>query len=190
MRGLRRFLVRLRASLTRHRDDARLTAEVEEHLALQTADHMRMGMSPEEARRHAVLKFGGVEAIKDDFRDQHGLLFLESLLQDLRHALRGLRKSPGFSVLAVLTLAIGIAATNTAFTIVNTVLIRDLPFESPDQIVRLGVRRTPDAMPLVSYPEFRDWEQSSRSFTGMAALEQTTMNIGDDEHAPEQVEGT
>jgi putative ABC transport system permease protein len=119
-----------------------------------------------------------------------GFLFLEQLAQDVRYGFRGLRRNPGFAATAVLTLSVGIAATNTAFTIVNTVLIRDLPFPSADRIFQLGVRRASDAMPLSSYPDFRDWERVNTTFEGLAAFEQTVMSVSDQERAAEQVEGT
>src|SRR6185437_1656436 len=94
MRFARRFLKRLRSWATTKRDEERLRAEIEEHLALQTAENLRAGLSPVEARRQAVLKFGAVEAIREGYRDQRGLPFIETLIRDLRHALRSLRKAP------------------------------------------------------------------------------------------------
>ena len=91
MRALRRFLKRLTSWATTLEDEERLRAEIEEHLALQTAENVRAGLSSVEARRQAVLKFGAVEAMKESYRDQRGLPFLETLIQDTRHALRRFR---------------------------------------------------------------------------------------------------
>jgi hypothetical protein len=119
MRVIRRFLKRLNSWATTNKDEERLRAEIEEHLAAQTAENIRAGLPPEEARCQAVLKFGAVEATKESYRDQRGLPFIENLIRDLRHALRGLRKAPAFTITTVLTLALGIGATTSIFTLVH-----------------------------------------------------------------------
>src|SRR5256885_1109260 len=138
MKALRRFFARLVTSTMGRRDDERLREEVEEHLALQTAENLRAGLSPVEARRQAVLKFGAIEAIKEDYRDQRVLQFLETLLQDTRYALRRLRKTPVFAVAAALTLALGIGATTSIFTLVHAVLLKSLPVSNPGHLYRVG----------------------------------------------------
>src|ERR1022692_1316657 len=138
MRALRRFIWR-RTSWTRtRRDEERLRAEIAEHIALQTADNLRAGMSPAEASRQAMLRFGGVESMKEEYRDQRSLPFMETLLQDSRHAVRRLRKAPAFTATTILTLALGIGATTSIFTLVHAVLIKSLAVSNPLELYRLG----------------------------------------------------
>src|SRR3984885_766924 len=124
---LRRFCKRLGASLRIRQDEDRLQGEIEEHIVLQTADNLRAGLPPLEARRQAILKFGAVEAIRESYRDQRGLPFMETLIQDTRHAFRRLRKAPAFTITTILTLALGIGATTSIFTLVHAVLLKSLP---------------------------------------------------------------
>src|SRR5260370_25538545 len=131
MRTLRRFFKRLSSWATKEQNEERLRTEIEEHLALQAAENIRAGLAPEEARRQAVLKFGAVEAMKDSYRDQRGLPFLETLIQDTRHALRRLRMAPAFTIATILTLALGIGATTSIFTLANAVLLKSLPLAHP-----------------------------------------------------------
>ena len=171
MRVLRRLIARLSNFATRRRDDERLREEIEEHLTLQTAENLRVGLAPAEASRQAMLKFGAVEAIKEEFRAERGMLFIETLLQDIRFALRMLRKSPGFAAVAVLTLAIGIGANTAMFSVVDGVLLAPLAYSQPDRLVviwenNLHFKHT--VWP--SYPNFQDWQRSVGSFQQMAAL--------------------
>ena len=138
MRSLRRFINRLTSPARTKRDEERLRAEIEEHLALQIGENIRAGLPPIEARRQAMLKFGTVEAVKEGYRDQKGLPFLEVLIQDTRHALRRLRKSPAFTVTTILTLALGIGATTSIFTLVHAVLLKSLAVSNPNDLYRLG----------------------------------------------------
>jgi len=138
MRTVRRFVKRLVSWTTTERDEERLRAEIQEHIALETAENVCAGLSPAEARRQALLKFGAVEAIKEDYRDQGGLSFVEALLQDTRYALRRLRKSPAFTATVVLTLALGIGATTSIFTLVHAVLMKSLAVSNPGELYRVG----------------------------------------------------
>lgn len=138
MKKLRRFLNRLTSWARTGRDEERLRVEIAAHIALQTEDNLRAGMPPDEARRQAALKFGAVEAIKEDYRDQRGLLFLETLLRDTRYALRRLRRSPAFTVTVIFTLALGIGATTSIFTLAHAVLMKSLPVADPGDLYRVG----------------------------------------------------
>ena len=127
MRALRRLTRRLASSIARRSADQRLQDEIEQHLAFQAEENIRAGMTPEEARRQAVLKFGAIESIKEAFREEHRLPILETTACDLRHAIRQLRRSPVFTVMAVLSLAVGIGANAAVVTIADRVLSARFP---------------------------------------------------------------
>ncbi len=179
MRAIRRFFKRLRSWTTARQDEERLQAEIEEHLALQTADLIRAGLSPVEARRQAVLKFGAVEAMKESYRDQRGLPFLETLLQDTRQALRRLRGAPAFTIATVLTLALGIGATTSIFSLVHAILLKSLPVAKPGELYRLGTEARccywggysqEREFSLVSYDLYRYFQNHTSGFAELAAF--------------------
>jgi predicted permease len=138
MRTLRRFFKRLRSWATAREDEERLLAEIEAHIALQTEENIRAGLSAEEAQREAVWKFGPVDAVKESYRERKGLPSMETLIQDTRYAMRRLVAAPAFTIATVLTLALGIGATTSIFTLVHAVLLRSLPVANPAELVRLG----------------------------------------------------
>ena len=163
MRNLRRFFSRLRIWATRGRLTDRVDREIDHYVALQTEENIRTGMPAAEARRQAILKFGAVEAVKADARDEGGLPFLDTLANDVRYALRMLRKSPGFATVAVLTIAVGIGATTAIFSVVDATLLHPLPYPHPEQLVRIQ-----DDLPGVgardvgmSQPEWQDLQHSA-----------------------------
>ncbi|MGB6357674.1 MAG: ABC transporter permease, partial [Candidatus Acidiferrales bacterium] len=124
--------------LHRRKQDARLDSELRFHVERQTAENISAGMSPDEARRRALAKFGGLEYIKEETRDARSTHFIEALLQDVHYALRVLRKSPAFTAVAILTLALGIGANTAIFTLVHAVMLQSLPVKNPSQLYRLG----------------------------------------------------
>jgi predicted permease len=163
-----------------------LRAEIEEHLALQTAENLRAGLSPVEARRQAVLKFGAVEAIREGYRDQRGLPFIETLIRDLRYALRSLRKAPAFTIATVLTLALGIGATTSIFTLAHAVLLKSLAVANPGELYRLGRGAyccnwggySPQEFTLVSYDLYKHFRNNAKGFAELAAFSASSPLFG------------
>jgi predicted permease len=162
MRFLRRFLIRLANSATGRSADERLREEIAEHLALQTEENLRAGMSPAEARRQAMLKLGAAQAIREDHHAEQSIPFFENLLFDLRHAFRMLHRSPGFSLIVIATMALGVGATTAIYSVIDATLLHPLPYPNPSELVRIE-----DDLPGVgaqdvdvSIPEWKDLENS------------------------------
>ena len=176
MKSLRRFFARLASLATRRAQDERLKEEIEEHLSLQIAENLRAGLSPVEARRQAMLKFGGVEAMKQDYRAERGLLFIENLVRDVRFALRMLRKSPGFTAVAVVTLALAIGANAVVFGVLNALILR--PLNVPQAESLWGLERGSDKAVNQSYPDYLDLRDRNRSFDDLAAYNVTRGRAG------------
>jgi predicted permease len=189
MNPLRSPFVRLRNLFRKEQLDRELNAEMVAHLELHVADNLRSGMTPEEARRNALLKLGGVEQTKESVRDRRGIPFLATVLQDLRFALRMLRKSPGFTMVAVLTLALGIGATTSIFSVVSAVLLRPLPFPNNDLLVRIQETHPGSTNANLTDASYLDLQRESKSLTNTSAFRDWSFNLTG-EAEPERVSGT
>jgi predicted permease len=159
---LRRFFIRLSNFVAGRRADQRLREEIAEHLAFQTEENRRAGMSPDEARRQAALKLGSAEAIREHQHDEQSLPLIENLLFDLRYAIRMLLRSPGFSFIAIATVALGVGATTAIYSVIDATLLHPLPYPYPSELIHVQ-----DDLPGIgaqdvgtSIPEWRDLESS------------------------------
>jgi putative ABC transport system permease protein len=168
MKSLKRLLTRLLNLANKRQHEQRLNEEIEEHLALATTENLRAGMSAVEARRHAVLQFGAAEAVKEAYQAERGLPFLETLLLDVRYAVRTFSRDRGFAAVAILTLALGIGASTAVFSVVDAVLLRALPYPNPQQIMRVW-EQAPDGhrMNLAS-SNFDDFLTQNKTFASLA----------------------
>jgi putative ABC transport system permease protein len=170
MLKLRIFVSRLAGLFRRRALDADLDAELRAHLDALTAENIRRGMNPEEARYAARREFGGVEQTKELYRERHGLPFLETFLQDVRFGARMLARNLGFTAVAIMTLALGIGANTAIFSVVQAVLLRGLPFKDPARLVRVNESVAKGGRSPVAYPNYLDWRAQNRVFDEMAAF--------------------
>jgi putative ABC transport system permease protein len=172
MRHIRALLIRL-GRLFHPGSDDEFDEELESHLQMQVDDNLRAGMPLDEARRAALVRLGGVESVKEAYRDRRGLPFLETTLQDVRYGFRILRRSRGSTILGILVVALGIGANTAVFSVVHAVLLSPLPYPNPDRLVTLTYGSTAGAgtgerTKQVSVPDFLDWQRDSAVFDSMA----------------------
>jgi predicted permease len=187
MRSLRRFLNRVVNLATRRAQDERLRQEIEEHIALQTEENLRAGLSPVEARRQAMLKFGGVEAMKQDYRAERGLLFIENLLGDLRNAGRTIGRMPGLAAVIIVSLAIGIGANTTILSWIQMILFQPLPGVSgASSFLMVEPRTETGGYPGASWLEYRDLQAQVPALRDVVASQMVPFNVGE----PGQTERT
>src|SRR6185436_8723956 len=129
------LLSRVRGLFRKRKLEDDLAGEIQSHLEMQIDDLVRQGMSPEEARYLALRKFGGVDQVKETYRDRRTLPLIETFLRDLRYGFRMLRRSPGMTAVAILSLALGIGANTALFSVVDAVLLKTMPVQAPEQLV-------------------------------------------------------
>lgn len=165
------LLPRLHALFCRASLDDDIQEELRAHIEMRTADNIASCMPAEAARRDALLKFGNPVAMKEKVIGVDAALGLDTFLRDFRHAFRQLRKSPGFALTAILTLALGIGANSAIFSMVDAVLLRPLPFHNPTPLVAVKTTEPGRRDDIgVSYPAFLDWRSQNHVFEGMFAF--------------------
>jgi len=169
MGALRAILIRITGTFGGRRRRAAMEEEFRAHLQMDYEENRRRGMSPEEARRMALMNSGGLTMATENVREQSGLPFLETLFHDLRYGWRTLRATPGFTIVAVLTLALGIGANTAIFSVINAVLLSPLPFRDQDRLVQLWeTESAPGSYPFAG-PDYIDWEVQSKTLEATAA---------------------
>ena len=183
-----RFRMWLRSLFSRASMEQELGEELESHIELRTQEYVVIGLTPEEARRTALREFGGLELSKENCRDTRRANLVHDALQDLRYGLRMLRKSPGFTIVTVLTLALGIGANTAIFSVVNTVLVRPLPYPNHDSILRIQESHQNDAEANLTYATFLDMQRAAKSIDNLSAYRPWVFNLTG-EGEPERVAG-
>jgi hypothetical protein len=190
MRHLRAWFVRLGTFFRRNHSEREFAVEVESHLQMHIEDNLRAGLSPEEARRQALMKLGGIEQTKENYHERRGLPVLENLLQDVRYGTRMMRKNPGFTAVAVLTLALGIAVNTAVFTAFDALVLRPWRVKDPDSLA-VVFRTTPGERDgRFSYPDYIYYRDHNRSFSDLSlfafgmALTSSDLPAGGPEPAP------
>jgi putative ABC transport system permease protein len=173
MSGLRAILRRFGGHFGKARREREWAAEFESHLEMDIADNLPSGMSHEEARRRALIRFGGVEPVKESMRDRASLGWAEEALRDIRYALRGLRRSPGFAVVTLLSLSLGLGASLAIFTIADNLLVRPLPYRDASRLVMIweADRKVPGTEHnVVSPANYLDWKSQNDVLADIAAV--------------------
>jgi predicted permease len=180
MKSVRRFFTRVVNSATRRAQDERLREEIEQHIALQTEENLRAGLSAVEARRQAMLKFGGVEAMKQDYRAERGLLFIEHLLGDLRNAARTISRMPGLAAVIILSLAIGIGVNTTIFSWIQLMMFEPMPAVSgASKFLLIEPHSETGGYPGTSWLEYRDLQARLPALRDILAWEMVPFNVGE-----------
>jgi len=170
MENWRVAIHRIRGLLGKRSRDKDLDAELHAHLDMLTEENIRRGMSLREARHAARREFGGIEQTKELYRDQRGIQLIDSFLQDLRFALRGLKNRPGFALVAILTLAVGIGSTTAVFSVVDRILFRSLPYPHDDRLVSFGDKAPFEANEFVLGPDYVDWKKAQTPFESVTSF--------------------
>jgi predicted permease len=170
MANLRQFLMRVAAMFRSGKSEGELAREIDSHLALLEDEFLKQGLSPGDAKLAARRAFGGVEQAKEHQRDARAFRWFDDLTRDVAYAVRSLRRSPAFTIAAVLTLSIGIGATTAIYSVIDRVLLEPLPFPDGDRLVTLREPERASTMPGLSYPEFLEWRSRTTTLSGMSTI--------------------
>jgi len=171
MKALRILFSRITGFYRRQDAMRQLDDELQAHLAFLTEEHVRRGLSADEARSEALKEFGGLEQTKEAYREQRGLPFLDALIQDVRFGVRMLGKKRGFTMAAVLALAVGIGSSSAVFSVVDRILFRSLPYPEDEKLVSFGVMAPFDSREFMLGPDFVDWRGRQAPFELITAVE-------------------
>ena len=169
MNPFRAWLHRLAGVVPTQRQEQDFSAELESHLQMNIDDNLRSGMSPEEARRDAIRRLGGIEPTKQAHRDRRTLPFFETIFQDIRFALRQLRRSPGFTITSILMLALGVGASVAIFAFVDAALLKPLPYADANRLADVAEHGVAFPRSNISYQDFLDWRRLNKSFSSLDA---------------------
>jgi hypothetical protein len=172
------FAARIRGLFVKDRLERELDDEVRIHLEMQAEDNRRAGMNPAEARYAAVRSFGGVEQMKEKFRERRSLSLVETVVHDMSHGVRSLRRRPGFTIAAGLSLALGIGVTTAIFTVLNAVALRPLPYADAERLLwmtQVLKKNSTDEVTLTDY--FLEWRRQNQTFTDLAGYNYQTRNL-------------
>jgi len=189
MSRLRVWLLRLGEFFRKGQRERELAAEMESHLQLHIEDNLRAGMSAGEARRQALLKLGGVEQTKQAYRERRGLPVLETLQQDVRYGARTLRKSPSFTIVAILTLALGVGTNSAIFSLVDSSFLRALPFSNPARLIRVWTTEADGEIHTPSPTEYLALRRNVQSFDEIAGLGWADYFFGSDQSRWQNIPG-
>ncbi|HUG13081.1 MAG TPA: ABC transporter permease [Opitutaceae bacterium] len=181
-----KLLRKVRAIFRRAKVNREMDAEMSAHIEMQTERNITAGVDPDEARYAALRQFGNVGSLQERAREQRGWVWLEQLSQDLRFGARSLRKQPGFTTVAVLTLAFGIGANTAIFSVFEAVLLKPLPYPNPGQLVTLTDLHQKGYIRAASFPNFADWREQNSVFQEIAAASSVSYNLAGDGE-PERV---
>ena len=181
MKRFREVIRRFYGLFNKNQKDRELDEEIQSHLQMHIDDNLQLGMTPEAARRQAMIKLGGIESTKEAYRDQRGLPWIETFWQDVKFGARMLGKNPGFTSVAVLTIGLAIGANTVIFSLIDAVLLKSLPVKQPEQLVTVGVVTPSQPGPAYSsfsYPVFREMRERNTVFSGMFArsVRQTSLS--------------